>query len=486
METIKNEIIKKILERGYQIEPEAFKLLQEIENNDIPEIIDKILESKKTESSKISINMNDIANLMPILEEKNENGKKILINSEVKIIKNLSDKITVSEGKEGYKNLFCSRYNKLLKIVTSRFGFHNIDNIMNLEKSVKEGKKRVAGLVLDVKMKRSSTIISLDDSTGILEAVVIDRDIINSVKEVLLDSLIVAEIEYSKRKIAILKSFVLPDIPEHIPSLSSKKVYAVLTSVLHIGSKNFLCNEFLMFINWLKGKEDNEIVSRIKYIVIAGDNIDGIGVYPGQENELKIKDIKGQYDLFSNLIKQVPDTIDVFIIPGNHDAVRQALPQPSIPMEYLNELGQESNITILGNPSLISLHGVKILVYHGRSLDDVMATSPGLSFNRPAIAMRSLIKTRHLAPIYGERTALLPTDEDSLIIEEVPDIFHAGHIHILDSEKYRGVLIINSGSWQSQTPYQARMGIFPTPGIVPIIDLSTLNVISKNFLNKGN
>jgi DNA polymerase II small subunit len=95
--------------------------------------------------------------------------------------------------------------------------------------------------------------------------------------------------------------------------------------------------------------------------------------------------------------------------------------------------------------------------------------------------MKLLLKARHLAPIYGGRTPIAPEREDHLVIEEVPDIFHAGHVHVVDKDEYRGTLIINSGAWQSQTAFQANMGIEPTPGIVPLVDLSTLTTITKDF-----
>jgi DNA polymerase II small subunit len=46
---------------------------------------------------------------------------------------------------------------------------------------------------------------------------------------------------------------------------------------------------------------------------------------------------------------------------------------------------------------------------------------------------------------------------------------------------YRGVLIVNSGAWQTQTPYQTSIGITPTPGIAVIINLATLKVFRKDF-----
>jgi DNA polymerase II small subunit len=68
-----------------------------------------------------------------------------------------------------------------------------------------------------------------------------------------------------------------------------------------------------------------------------------------------------------------------------------------------------------------------------------------------------------------------------LVIDPVPDVFHGGHVHTFDELDYRGTLIVNSGTWQAQTPFQANMGLEPTPSIIPIIDLSNLNVIRRNF-----
>jgi DNA polymerase II small subunit len=68
-----------------------------------------------------------------------------------------------------------------------------------------------------------------------------------------------------------------------------------------------------------------------------------------------------------------------------------------------------------------------------------------------------------------------------MVIERIPDIFHTGHIHVERHETYRGVLSVNSGAWQGQTAFQKKMGLEPTPGIVPIVDLQTLQVFTVNF-----
>ena len=138
-----------------------------------------------------------------------------------------------------------------------------------------------------------------------------------------------------------------------------------------------------------------------------------------------------------------------------------------------------------GDPWFFKLNGVTDLVIHGRSMDHVLATTPGLSYERPEEAMKVLLRARHLAPTFGLRTPIAPEVEDHLVIEEVPDIFHAGHVHTIGLDRYKSTLIINSGTWQAQTGYQANLGINPRPGLVPIVNLATLDVTLREFLTSS-
>ena len=189
--------------------------------------------------------------------------------------------------------------------------------------------------------------------------------------------------------------------------------------------------------------------------------------------------------MVSEKLKMVPRHLQMLIIPGNHDATRQALPQPMIPKKYATSLYDLPNVKMLGDPCFFKLNGVSVLVYHGRSLDDVLATTPGLSYERPEEAMKVLLRARHLAPTFGLRTPIAPEVEDHLVIEEVPDIFHAGHVHTIGLDRYKSTLIINSGTWQAQTGYQANLGINPRPGLVPIVNLATLDVTLREFLTSS-
>jgi DNA polymerase II small subunit len=239
--------------------------------------------------------------------------------------------------------------------------------------------------------------------------------------------------------------------------------------------------EFTRFLEWLSSTED-EVVRKIKFLCFGGDLIDGIGIFPNQDKELVEMNAVKQMSRAADLLALVPKHIKMFVIPGNHDPGRRALPQPSIPRKELAEkLYLMENCRMLGNPAFVELNGVKVLMYHGQSLDDVIASTPGLSYSKPAEAMKVLLKARHLSPTYGERTPIAPEQEDMMVISEVPDILHSGHVHVVDIQNYRGTLIVNSGAWQAQTKFQQTMGITPTPGIAVVVNLATLQPFLQDF-----
>jgi DNA polymerase II small subunit len=137
--------------------------------------------------------------------------------------------------------------------------------------------------------------------------------------------------------------------------------YILFTSDIHIGSGNFLENNFEKFIKWLDEKdnspEQKEFIKKIKYLFIDGDSVDGVGIYPGQEKDLKIKDMKKQYDFLASYLKRIPQHIQIIICPGQHDAVRVAEPQPPIGPDFAEALHELPNIYFVSNPSFIEVGG---------------------------------------------------------------------------------------------------------------------------------
>jgi DNA polymerase II small subunit len=139
---------------------------------------------------------------------------------------------------------------------------------------------------------------------------------------------------------------------------------------------------------------------------------------------------------------------------------------------------------IVSNPAMVDVEGVSILMYHGVSLDEVIAELPdeAATYEDPQKAMAQLLRKRHVAPQFGGRTRLAPEEADHLVIDDVPDIFHAGHVHKLGWGEYHNVMTVNSGCWQAQTSFQKSVNIDPDAGFAPIVDLSTLDLTVRKFV----
>jgi DNA polymerase II small subunit len=488
------------INRGYQVHPDAFAFLKSLDC-DVEKIIRTIVEAKNKFKMKSPILIDDIKNaISPAVnhinkpEIANTNKTTETDDDGYKIIFDPTNMINSDEKKNFFK-IFESRYKKTLKILSSRPESRQLRKIKNIKEfrnksrfnslDKENGGPRiidsvfVAGLIMLKKNRMNDVELVIDDTTGSIPAVCRTRDLISEASTLVLDQMLMLEISPSKRNSNdfIVKDIIFPDIPEHVPSKSGTESYVALISDLHVGSKYFMEKEFKDFVSWLSS--DDDIVRKINFVCIAGDIVDGIGIYPNQDRELIDLNIKNQISYAADLLEKIPKRMHVFLIPGNHDPGRRALPQTAL--TNLRDFKSLENFSILGNPSFIELNRVKLLMFHGQSLDDVIATVPGLSYSKPVEAMKILLRSRHLSPIYGNRTPIAPESEDMLVIDDVPDVFHAGHVHITQVGRYKGTLIVNSGAWQRQTKFQQTMGINPTPGICILVNLATLQSFKRDF-----
>jgi len=479
-----SKAIAKVLSSGYMLDAKAFEMISKLPaGTDVDGLVEKLLEMKSGAPGEAKvITEDDVEKLIPHEAPHEQQSLPVSDATELEVISDPTQAIAPAEGAEGFGRLFRDRYQRLFSIVRERLDTKSSASI-SATKNLAPGKKvKVAGLLSDRSSKRGVVELRMDDPTGNLKVVCQGVPAEKAALEAPLDSMVVVEVSKAKSGQLFADSVVLPDVPGRRAVSSSHRVYAVLLSDVHIGSRMFLADDFARFLQWLNGGfGDSDVVSRIKYLVIAGDLVDGVGVYPGQEFQLAERDPKKQYELAGQLLRQVPGRIQIVISPGNHDAVRQALPQPAVAADMAESLYAMENVRWVGDPAYIKLHGVTFLVYHGKSLDDVIATTPNLAYDRPTDAMKLLLRARHLAPTYGKRTALSPELRDYMVVDEVPDVFHVGHVHTYGELSYRGTLLVNSGTWQAQTQFQLNMGMEPTPSIVPVLDLSTLKAVRRNF-----
>jgi len=411
------------------------------------------------------------------------------VEAKISVIEDPTNKLSSNGTLEEYIQYFQDRFKRIERLLRQRIDVKAATPILEALKSPAKTKLKIICMVTEKRESKQNIILTVEDPQAratILVTHNAPETLHKKAQELLPDQVICIAVVKTRNSLFLAEDIILPEIGQKPQHRASEPIYAVFTSDMHVGSTKFNREAFNRFILWLNGKYGNdkmkEIAGHVKYLLIAGDIVDGIGIYPNQIKELVIKDVHKQYRLAAKLIEQVPDYIEVIVSPGNHDAPRKALPQPAIAEDFLKTLQGSRKIYSLGDPCWVSLHNVEVLMYHGRSLDDIIATAPGLDHKHPEKAMKWLLQSRHLAPLYGGKTLLSPENRDFLVIERVPDIFHAGHIHVLGYCNHRGVLIVNSGGWQEQTEYMQKLGLTPTPGKVPVVNLQTLETTVLSFI----
>jgi DNA polymerase II small subunit len=498
------------IEAGYQINKEAFEFLSTLAiTQDPTEIMSKAIHKIEALKEKpLFIDRSFLEHLVESSEPKKEILTQLLeeplqtlpesritegkmqfrpyakeVEPNIKIIDDPAAKLSSNGTMEDYLQYFRDRFKRIEKLLRQRIDVKSAASIIDALKAPANTKLKIIGMITERREAKQKILLTVEDlnaSTLVLVSQNSSAELLEKARLLLLDQVVCLSVVKTRSNLLIAEDIIFPDVAQKPQHKASIPVYAVLTSDMHVGSTKFQREAFSRFILWLNGRYGDEkmreIASHVKYVLIAGDIVDGIGVYPNQVKELATKDIYGQYKLAAKYIEQIPDYIEVIIIPGNHDAPRKALPQPAISNTFLETLQESRKVYSLGNPCFLSLQDVEVLLYHGRSLDDITSTIPGMDPNHPEKAMKLLLQSRHLAPVYGGKTPLSPENRDFLVIERIPDIFHAGHIHALGYSNYRGVLVVNSGGWQEQTDYMQRLGFVPTPGKVPVVNLQTLEV----------
>ena len=488
-------IVKSFLEKGILISPEVIKdplLLEKLSQID-DELLEQDVVIDKAFLSKAGL----LSEPSSLGEDASKEATKETSNIKVLFSYNKPPgKISVND----FVVYFNKRFEALTSFLRQRKELQSVISISRV-KTKRNSKDRVttAGLVFDKSLtKTGKIVIKLEDTTGIIPVIVSDKykEAYDMAKDLVLDEAIGVEGVCFSDALFANKIFI-PDIPlTKELKKGPKEEYLALIGDPHFGSKKFLKKEFEDFIKWLnqeKGSpEQKEIASKVKYIIIIGDLVEGVGVYPNQEKDLEIKDIREQYKQFAEYLEQIPKHITIFACPGNHDAGRIAEPQPPLLHDFTKALQQIPNLMLLSSPSMINIGATKdflgfdILLYHGYSLiyysDHVESIRSSGGQKRPDLIMKFLLQKRHLAPTHTSNRYVPDADADPLIINKIPDFFITGHIHRVSVSNYKNVTLINASCWTGITEDQEKRGLENQPAKVPIINLKTREVKVINFL----
>jgi DNA polymerase II small subunit len=477
-----SKIIKYAQDNNLIIREEGLRLLN---NYNYKKIINTL-----SKQNKVFVEAEDIRKIINTKQKHNENIKEDNTSNFYILDKYDITNKTLSQGKvEDFHKLFLDKYNTLSEIIKKRENF-KFKTIANAKRELKGKKVDIIGMVYSKRTtKKENLLLNVDDPTSSVNLVIMNKDEQKflKLKETLLDNVLGFKCSVINKDLFIVDEILYPDIPfvNKKSTLKHNKYMAIIGDV-HVGSKLFLEKEFTDFIDWLnlKRNEDEDIVKNIKYLIIAGDLVDGIGIYPAQFDELSITDIFEQYKVFEDFILRIPKHIEIFITPGNHDAVRLSDPQPAIDIKFLPRLYEQENIHMLGSPSWVVIEDFKILIYHGAAMHGIYANIKDATMDKPQLAIKEIIKRRDLMPQYGDRQTFIPVEKNFLTIKERPDIYIGADVHHHGYCKYKNCHLINASCWQSTTSYQKEKGHIPTLAKVLLFNFKDQKLCIKDFYKK--
>ncbi|MFH0867784.1 MAG: DNA-directed DNA polymerase II small subunit [Candidatus Woesearchaeota archaeon] len=526
LETKKKEVVDFFLKKGILVSNDLLKYFEN--NEDVSEFL-KLVENKSIADIAVlsekmknvlshkqdsTLNWQELEKIEALSEKKGTPGGSILFeqfisndkkeaieeakdDSKVKIIFSY-DRAPKKRDAADFVQYFNNRYEIIEKILKQRQEMQNTTSISRVLNKRDKEQVAVVGMVSDKNYtKNGNYILTVEDKTGCIKVLANKNKptLFNITKDIMMDE-VIGVVGVNGGKIIFANNLLFPDIPltKEIKK-SDEEVYVLFLSDLHVGSNNFLEEDFNKFLKWINcelGTENQkEIASKVKYIFIIGDLVDGCGVYPGQEKELTIKDIKEQYKTCAELLSKIPEKIKLIICPGNHDAMRLAEPQPPIYKDFAEPLYNLPNVVMVSNPSIVNIHssdkfpGFDVLVYHGYSFDFYFAKVESIrdkgGYDRSDLLMKFLLQKRHLAPSYTSTLYVPDTKSDFLAISQVPDFFISGHIHKATAANYRNTTLVSGSCWQSKTAFQEKVGHNPEPSRVPIANLQTRQMKMLKF-----
>jgi DNA polymerase II small subunit len=484
IEKIKSSTKQKIITKNifYENKGEIIKFF-----SDLPKETQKELESLKINLG-LSI---EISKEKVLLNEKNpsylETQNEIKILSSFPKIFSQGHKMDVQD----FVKFFRNRFLEMKKILQNH---SELDNLVSINKIF--GNRHgisIIGMVCNKSTTKNKNIIfEVEDFTGKIKVIINKekKELYEKAEEICLDSVLGFK-GSGNGEIFFVNDFIFPEATLAEKKKSPEEEYALFLGDLHLGSKRFFKQSFLKFIDYLNGNFPNTPeVYKIKYLFLIGDLVTGIGNYPNQEEDLEVGNLEEQFSLLASLLGKIRKDIKIILSPGNHDGVRLMEPQPPFDEKYAWPIYNLENVIITPNPCFLNFgskenfDGFNILTYHGFSFpyyaNSIQKLIQKKAMNCPEEIMKYLLKNRHLAPTHTS-TQYFPSEEDNLLIKEVPDIFVSAHTHKSGVSVYNNILIISTSCWEAMTSYQEKFGNEPDHCKVPMLNLKTRAVKILDF-----
>ena len=331
-----------IIEAGYQLSPDAYAYLNGLPAETSDNIVLKaVLKAGSSPQPPFVLDKGFLLALVetPRPEPLPQKNRPLPARDKGVALKVLEEEpAQPASDAEGFLQYFQSRYDRLEAILKRRV---DVKDAIPIEQALKlpvKTKLKTTGIVAEKRTRGNKLFIELEDRRSSISVMASDAETIRNGLELQEDQVIAVDAVKYTDDLLIANDWIWPDVPINTPRRSAEPLCAALLADVHIGSKYFRADLFDKFIDWMNLElgpvQSRDAAARVKYVIIAGDVVDGVGIYPEQLDELSISNIREQYRATAELLKQLPDYVEIVITPGNHDATRHSMPQPPVPKEY--------------------------------------------------------------------------------------------------------------------------------------------------------
>ncbi len=462
---------------------------QQQEINETSETQKKQTGSQKKPTDQLSIEPRGREQLEEIKSDKPKKIKTKIHRSAPKLIVKMDIPESDKPNIETFQQLFLNRYEQLSTILKNNIKEQTplLKQNLTKEQIPKDINGILIGMVQDTRVLTTNKfVIQLENpKSEILTRCVMvqDSESFPGYRDILRDSVVgIIGVLPKNFQGGYITAFWGKDIIR--PSFQQKEFRAttdshkiLFVSDIHFGSQNFVRSVFAKLIKFLTlndlDSQFQKLASEISTLMIVGDLVEGVGLFPDQRSAILYHSLQTQYEGLSVLLRDIPKNINIIVIPGEHDATQIPNPQPAIDKKIAKTLLELPNLKSFGNPIRISIENMSILAFHGQKNEVLFEKHFHLDPINPIIGIQHLLEYRHLYPEYGSFNPIAPYKRDYLVIDEIPDVVVSGHFHQAHFNEYKGVKIITCGSFQREDHKRSKDIINTYLGVFPVLDTHT-------------
>ena len=161
---------------------------------------------------------------------------------------------------QDFVELFNRRYEALERIVRAHAEMSNPLSVKRLLTKKDREQVSLIGLVYEKSTTKNGNIMfTLEDPTGKIKVLVNKnrQELFNQAQDTVLDE-VIGVTGVSGERIVFANSLVSPDIPMREMRQGTQEEYMACISDIHVGSNNFLADDFERFLQWINGEIGNE------------------------------------------------------------------------------------------------------------------------------------------------------------------------------------------------------------------------------------